>query len=71
MTTTTFAVSGMTCDHCVTAVSDEVGRVPGVSGVAVDLATGTVTVTSTGPVDEATVRSAIDEAGYEMVRAVS
>jgi copper ion binding protein len=64
--TFTYGVRGMTCDHCVAAVTGEVSRVAGVSGVAVDLAAGTVVVTSAGPVDEAAVRAAIDEAGYEM-----
>ncbi|MDG6104702.1 heavy-metal-associated domain-containing protein [Dactylosporangium aurantiacum] len=67
MTTTTYAVKGMTCGHCVQAVSTEVGRVPGVTGVEVDLASGAVTVTSDGPADEQAVRAAVDEAGYEVV----
>lgn len=67
MTTTTYAVKGMTCGHCVQAVSTEVGRVAGVTGVEVDLAAGAVTVTSEGPADEQAVRAAVDEAGYEVV----
>ncbi len=69
MITTRYAVRGMTCDHCVSAVSDEVGRVAGVTGVDVDLAAGSVTVTSAAALDEAAVRAAVDEAGYEVVGA--
>ena len=67
MTTTTYDVEGMTCGHCVSAVSQELTKVPGVRDVAVDLATGTVTVTSDDPVDVEAVRAAVDEAGYELV----
>jgi copper ion binding protein len=66
MTTTQYAVKGMTCDHCVSAVSAEVGRLDGVTDVQVDLASGLVTVTSTAPLDETAVREAVDEAGYEV-----
>jgi copper chaperone len=64
--TTSYAVEGMTCDHCVSAVSAEVGRIDGVTGVDVDLPTGAVTVISTAPLDDEVVRAAIDEAGYEL-----
>jgi len=67
METRTYSVSGMTCAHCVGSVSAEVGQIPGVTGVAVDLASGAVTVTSARPLDEDTVRAAVDEAGYELV----
>jgi copper chaperone len=67
MTTTTYAVKGMTCGHCVSAVSAGVGRLTGVSDVDVDLPTGAVTVTSEQPLDEADVRVAVEEAGYELV----
>ena len=66
MTTATYAVKGMTCGHCETAVSTEVGALPGVSGVEVDLATGAVTVTSEQPLDTGAVRAAVEEAGYEL-----
>jgi copper chaperone len=65
--TTTYTVTGMTCGHCVNAVSAEVGKLPGVSDVAVDLAAGTVTVTSEAPLDSQAVRAAVDEAGYALV----
>jgi copper ion binding protein len=58
---TVYSVSGMTCQHCVNAITTEVGGVDGVSSVVVDLATKTVTVD--GGADTA-VRAAIDEAGY-------
>ena len=66
MSTTTYAVVGMTCGHCVNAVTEEVSRLPGVTGVDVDLASGGVTVTSEAPVDESAVRAAVEEAGYEV-----
>ena len=66
MQTTTYPVTGMTCSHCVNSVTAEVSRIPGVSEVGVDLAAGTVTVTSAAPVDREAVRAAVDEAGYEL-----
>lgn len=67
MPSKTYTVTGMTCGHCVSAVSTEVGRIPGVTDVQVDLASGAVTVTSDQPVDDAALRAAVDEAGYELV----
>lgn len=64
--TTVYTVDGMSCGHCVNAVTEEVTGVAGVTGVEVDLEGGRVTVTSDGPVDDASVRAAIDEAGYEV-----
>jgi copper ion binding protein len=66
MTTATFTVTGMTCGHCVSAVTEEVTQVPGVTAVEVDLASGRLTVTSDAPVDDDDVRAAVDEAGYEL-----
>ena len=66
MTTTSYTVVGMTCGHCVNAVTEEVSAVPGVTGVDVDLASGGLTVTSDAPVDEAVVRAAVEEAGYQV-----
>jgi copper chaperone len=66
MTTSTYTVAGMTCGHCVQAVSTEVGAIPGVTGVDVDLETGSVTVDTDQPVDAAQVRAAVEEAGYEL-----
>jgi len=64
MTTATYRVTGMTCDHCVRAVTTELVLLEGVRSVDVDLAQGAVTVTSDGPLDMDDVREAIDEAGY-------
>jgi copper chaperone len=67
----TYCVSGMTCSHCVAAVTEEVGGLDGVSAVEVDLITGgvsLVTVTSAGPLPMDAVRGAVDEAGYVLVR---
>lgn len=66
MTTRTYSVEGMSCAHCVNAITDEVRKLPGVGEVAVDLAAKTVTVTG-DPVDDNDVRGAIDEAGYTVV----
>ena len=66
MTTVTYQVTGMTCDHCVRAVTTELVLLEGVRSVDVDLAQGAVTVTSDGPLDREEVREAIDEAGYAL-----
>lgn len=69
MTTTTITVAGMTCGHCVAAVKDEVGALPGVSAVEVELVAGgdsPVTVTSEQPLDADALAAAVDEAGYEV-----
>ena len=66
--TPTYAVDGMTCDHCKKAVSDEVSKVTGVELVDVDLERKRVVVQGADLNDEA-VRAAIDEAGYDAVRA--
>lgn len=58
------AVEGMNCEHCEAAVTAEVSRVSGVTGVRVDLATGRVRVQGEG-IDTASVVAAVDEAGYD------
>ncbi|MEU5835263.1 heavy-metal-associated domain-containing protein [Streptomyces diacarni] len=65
--TTTYKVSGMTCGHCEGAVSEEISRIEGVSAVQAQAASGQVAVTSTGELDDAAVRDAVDEAGYELI----
>jgi copper chaperone CopZ len=60
---TVYAVEGMTCEHCVRSVTEEVGEVSGVRAVEVDLASGRLVVHGEG-VDAAAVRAAVDEAGY-------
>ncbi|MFI0410363.1 copper chaperone [Actinomadura sp. KC216] len=66
MSTATYTVTGMTCGHCVSSVTEEVEEIPGVTGVEVDLPTGRVTVTSDAPIDDALVKSAVEEAGYAL-----
>ena len=63
---TIYAVTGMTCQHCVNAVSAEIGKIDGVVGVQVDLGAGSVTVTSGGPLGRAEVAAAVEEAGYDL-----
>jgi copper chaperone CopZ len=62
----TYTVNGMTCDHCVRAVTDELLRLDGVTAVAVDLGSGRVDVSSAAPLPDALVRAAVDEAGYSL-----
>ncbi|UPW02688.1 cation transporter [Rhodococcus pyridinivorans] len=64
--TSTYTVTGMTCEHCVASVTEEVQEIPGVENVAVDLATGAVTVTSAESLDDAAVAAAVEEAGYSL-----
>jgi copper chaperone CopZ len=64
--TQSYTVTGMTCGHCVASVTEEVQEIAGVEDVAVDLATGAVTVTSAEPLDETAVRAAVEEAGYSL-----
>ena len=68
-TTASYSVTGMTCAHCVAAITEEVSRLDGVSAVDVDLNAGgdsRVTVTSTQPLAVEAVREAVDEAGYTL-----
>jgi len=68
--TNTYAVIGMTCAHCVQAVSEEIGALPGVQDVSVELVTdgaSRVQVVSEAEIDETQVRAAVAEAGYELV----
>jgi copper chaperone len=62
--TEVYMVPGMHCGHCERAVKDEVAAVPGVASVDVDLETKLVTVTGES-LDDAALRAAIEEAGYE------
>ena len=66
MTVATYTITGMTCGHCVTAVTDALQSIPGVAGVDIDLPTGVVTVTSDSPVDHEQLAAAIDDAGYTL-----
>jgi copper chaperone CopZ len=68
-TTTAYTVTGMTCGHCVSAVTEELTALPGVRDVHTELVPGgesTVTVTSDAPLTETAVRAAVVEAGYEV-----
>ena len=67
MSSAIYNVTGMSCDHCVQAVTKELEKLDGVVGVAVDLDAGTVTISSDAPLDEQAVRTAVDEAGYELL----
>jgi copper chaperone len=67
MIITSYLVSGMTCGHCVSAVTEEIGKLDGVTGVEVDLVPGSnsrVAVTSTAKLPAAAVAAAVEEAGY-------
>ena len=65
-TTQSYTVTGMTCGHCVASVTEEVQEIPGVENVDVVLETGSLTVTSAEPVDDAAVKTAVEEAGYQL-----
>jgi len=67
MTNATYTVVGMTCSHCVNAVTEEVSAIPDVTDVDVSLVDGRLTVTSTNAVSTDAVRAAVEEAGYELV----
>jgi copper chaperone len=64
MSTATYTVTGMTCGHCVSSVTEEVTALPGVTDVEVELETGRLTVT--GEADADAVRGAVEEAGYAL-----
>ncbi|MEW1641624.1 heavy-metal-associated domain-containing protein [Streptomyces sp. NPDC091219] len=65
--TTVYKVSGMSCGHCEGSVSGEISGLPGVSSVTAVASTGEVTVVSAAPLDDESVRAAVDEAGFELV----
>jgi copper chaperone len=64
--TKTYTVTGMTCGHCVSSVSEEVGAIPGVTEVTVDLPTGAVTVTGDATVNREKIAAAVTDAGYAL-----
>ncbi|MDV3124439.1 heavy-metal-associated domain-containing protein [Mycobacterium sp. 21AC1] len=66
MSVQTITVTGMTCGHCATSVREEVGSIPGVSAVDVDLATGQVTIDAEHRIDPGVVSDAVAEAGYQV-----
>ena len=65
----TYTVTGMTCTHCVNAVTEEVSAVGGVTQVDVDLNSGRLTVVSDDAVPFNLVAAAVDEAGYTIAPA--
>ena len=65
--TTRWTVNGMTCTHCVNAVDEEVRRLDGVTDVEIDLASGTVSVTSVEVLGSDAMADAVADAGYELV----
>ncbi|MFI5881908.1 heavy-metal-associated domain-containing protein [Streptomyces sp. NPDC051554] len=65
--TTVYKVSGMSCGHCEGSVSGEISQLPGVTSLKAVASTGEVTVVSAAPLDDETVRAAVDEAGFELV----
>ena len=69
MSTTVWTVTGMTCGHCVAAVTEAVSAVPGVTAVDVHPPSGRVTVTADAEPDPAALAAAVDEAGYTLVTA--
>ena len=69
MSTTSYQVTGLTCGHCVTAVTGQLTALPEVTDVQVDLVAGgvsTVSVTSAEPLAEQRIAAALDEAGYQL-----
>lgn len=67
MANSTWTVTGMTCGHCVKAVTDEVSAIDGVDTVEVDLDTGAVVVTAATDPTREQMAAAVDEAGYTLV----
>ena len=63
----TYKVTGMTCGHCVSTVTSEVSKIEGVQSVDVKLESGEVDVTSDTAVDDAQIKAAVEEAGFELV----
>lgn len=68
MTTTEYQVTGMSCGHCEAAVRREVAQLPGVTDVQVSAQTGRLVIGASGPVADADVLAAVDEAGYSAAR---
>ena len=66
MSTSTYTVNGMTCEHCVNSVREEVGGLAGVTAVDIDLGSGRLDVTADSPVSDDAVRAAVEEAGYHL-----
>jgi copper chaperone len=65
-TTQTYTVTGMTCGHCVASVTEEVQEISGVEKIDIVLETGSLTIISAEPVDDAAVKTAVEDAGYQL-----
>ena len=68
MTSTEYQVTGMSCGHCEAAVRREVAQLPGVTDIQVSAQTGRLVIGASGPVADADVLAAVDEAGYSAAR---
>ncbi len=66
--TQTYAVTGMTCGHCESAIRSEVAQLPGVEQIEVSVSTGQLSLTVEASVEDDAVLAAVDEAGYQAVR---
>ncbi|MGY0499403.1 heavy-metal-associated domain-containing protein [Nocardia sp. FBN12] len=66
--TSTYVVSGMSCGSCVGKVKSEIGKLSGIDGVDIELATGRMTVTGTGSIDDAQIQDTVENLGYELVQ---
>ena len=67
MSTTTVTIMGMSCGGCASSVREEIGDIPGVHAVDVNLGNGTVVIESEGPLTTITIKNAVEEAGYQLV----
>jgi copper chaperone len=68
MQTLALTVTGMSCEHCATAIREEIGQLPGVTEIDVDIQGGTVTVSGEPLPAADSLRAAVEEAGYEVIR---
>lgn len=66
MSTTSVTVMGMSCGGCALSVREEIGDIPGVRAVDVEVSSGTVLIESDGPVEAVAIRHAVEEAGYRL-----
>jgi copper chaperone CopZ len=69
MSSSTYTVKGMTCDHCAGSVTAEITKIAGVTDVSVDVKAGRLTIVSDEPLPAASVEEAVEEAGYSVVPA--
>lgn len=65
--TAVFTISGMSCGHCEQSISTQVSSIPGVTEAVADAPSGRLTISSEHPLDDELIRSAVDEAGFELV----